>query len=215
MQHADIQTDTATRYINGEFSEEEAAAFEEHYFDCPICARDIRDEMRVIEGVKNAPAVSVDPPPPNDVIPFPRPRRAWVPAAAAAVLVIAIGLPSARYLWPPRVPSPPPTVTVAQIIEITPQVRGEAPQPAVFQAGPVVMYCEWPLDPPYATYVATVRGTANGVLLRRSLTPEEARQNKPLLLSALPAGSYVLVMEGVRENGNRASIATKPFEVRR
>jgi hypothetical protein len=39
---------------------------------------------------------------------------------------------------------------------------------------------------------------------------------QPLLLSALPAGSYEVVIEGVRENGNRAPVITpQRFEVRR
>ena len=42
----------AERYLLGELDAAEAAEFEEHYFDCPVCAEEVREGSRFIANVK-------------------------------------------------------------------------------------------------------------------------------------------------------------------
>lgn len=55
MNHEDAITSmTAERYILGELESGERDAFEEHFFDCTVCADDVRDESRFAAGVRTA-----------------------------------------------------------------------------------------------------------------------------------------------------------------
>jgi len=50
--------------------------------------------------------------------------------------------------------------------------------------------------------------------MTRPVTAEQAKESLTLLLGSLPAGSYVLAIEGVREEGNRTEIAKHEITVR-
>jgi hypothetical protein len=81
-----VKNDATERYVLEEMTDEERESFEEHYFDCAVCAEDVRaaialrDQMAA-EVVKSEPAV----------VPF-QPRRRSMPAwlAAAASLVVGV-----------------------------------------------------------------------------------------------------------------------------
>jgi hypothetical protein len=88
-----LDAQAAERYLLDEMSEIERYQFEEHYFDCPECA----EEMRVMSILRQqaeprlSPAAAAAPPPAH--VPS---RAAWrpssfVPLAAAAVLGVALG----------------------------------------------------------------------------------------------------------------------------
>ena len=47
-----IDRNLAERYILGELAPKEAAEFEEHFFDCPVCAADIRRGGRFVANLK-------------------------------------------------------------------------------------------------------------------------------------------------------------------
>src|SRR5438128_8781514 len=76
MEHSEAtETLASERYLLGEMSDEERNAFEEHFFGCGECARDVRDGTTMIDSVragKQKRGTSVAP---------------WLVAAAAAVVV--------------------------------------------------------------------------------------------------------------------------------
>ena len=41
------------RYLLGELSPEEAAEFEAHFFECPVCADEVRQSAHLIANVKD------------------------------------------------------------------------------------------------------------------------------------------------------------------
>jgi hypothetical protein len=93
MNHDEAIQDGATeRYVLDDMTNEERDAFEEHYFDCAVCAEDvkaaiaIRDEGMAYVDQQIVEPVDVQPP-----IPFP-PRQRRLPAslAAAASAMIAV-----------------------------------------------------------------------------------------------------------------------------
>ena len=51
MTHDDAIKDGATdRYVLHEMTEEESESFEKHYFDCPVCAKDVEEAIALRDG---------------------------------------------------------------------------------------------------------------------------------------------------------------------
>lgn len=96
MEHTQaLEMNAPDRYVLGQLSAAEADAFEEHYFDCPACADDVRLGMSIMEGGRRLVRQANEPvaPPVAPVVPIEsRPRwNKWIPAAAvAAVMAIPI-----------------------------------------------------------------------------------------------------------------------------
>jgi hypothetical protein len=88
MSHDEAIKDGATeRYVLEEMTDEERDAFEEHYFECVVCAEDVRAAIAVREGL----AAEQRHQPIPAVIPFePRQRRLPASLAAAAAAMIAV-----------------------------------------------------------------------------------------------------------------------------
>lgn len=79
------QRDLVPLYLAGKLTEEDAEAFEAHYFGCPTCREDVRAgaALRELYG-KPAVAASERPAPPG---------RSWLPlAAAAAIAFVGLGV---------------------------------------------------------------------------------------------------------------------------
>jgi len=208
MEHTDIRPDTAVRYLLGEFSEADAASFEEHYFDCSACASDIRNGMTLIEGLDHLTPEKR----PASVVDINTRRWRWMQTAAAAALIVLIARPM---IWPPKRVL---TLQPVQTMEMSAVVRGgEPPAPIVLASGrSTLVYPNIPLEPAFPNYEISIRDASKKAVISTKLTEEMAKLYEPLLLSALPAGSYEVVIEGVRENGNRAPVITpQRFEVRR
>lgn len=88
MSHDEAINDGATeRYVLEEMTDEERDAFEEHYFECAVCAEDVRAAIAVREGLA---AVQHHEPVPA-VVPF-EPRRWKLPATLATAASAAFAL---------------------------------------------------------------------------------------------------------------------------
>ena len=203
MTHAQaIETHAVERYLLDEMPEADRDAFEAHYFDCEVCADDLRIAALMRDGTRAglahsaAPSVGA-PPPPATVTAF-RPRRAWTPAvlvpwAAAAVLALAT---TYQAVW--VVPSLREQVLSTQVlvpVTLRPASRGAEPVVARPATGPVTLAIELAGVSPDARLEYDLRtpdgqSAASGVV---TAPPPGA----PLLLlipgAALAAdGSYVL-----------------------
>jgi hypothetical protein len=112
MEHTEaIDTGAAERYALGEMSESERDQYEEHFFDCPDCAEEVRSAALFLE---NAGALARDGEIPKEdvkerVVVLPRASWSWkslffpMPLGAAAALVLLLGGPAA-YLAFVKVP---------------------------------------------------------------------------------------------------------------
>lgn len=87
------EEDLDARYLAGTLSEEEAEAFEEHYFGCDRCWSTVQLglDVRAAERKADAPAVTVTRRAAPSATPVSR-RRWWPLALAAAVAVLAVGV---------------------------------------------------------------------------------------------------------------------------
>jgi hypothetical protein len=86
MNHDDaMEMMAAERYILGELEPAERDAFEEHYFECSVCADDVRDSAKFAAGVRTSDA-------------WVKQRTAarfnWWATAAASVFAAALGYQS-------------------------------------------------------------------------------------------------------------------------
>ena len=102
MTHQDaVDTLASERYLLDEMSEEDRQAFEEHYFQCEICADDLRVAAAMLQGAKEGFAGSATR---TNVAPMaagqrrapaaPWYRSAVLPWAAAAMLALVAGYQS-------------------------------------------------------------------------------------------------------------------------
>jgi hypothetical protein len=195
------------RYFLGELTNDEAEAFEAHYFDCGKCAAYVVEELALIrsgqEVAKEAPA---------NVVPIASRRRwQWLPAAAAAMLVVAVGVPTLM-----RDPAKPTVDVIAPTrIQVSLDRAAAAPPTRIFPEGsPIAFDVEIPAED-FPRFVVSIRDKSNELVDKEhELTAEQTTEPVLLVPSALPAGTYNVVIEGVREDGNRSPIHTKTFEVR-
>jgi len=197
-------------YLLGDLSEEQRDAFEVHYIDCPICAEAVWAGTKMFaagrEAVKS---------PERKVIPFP---KRWITArAVAAALAVVVGIQGFVIYLLRR---PPLMEFMAPGIFITGTTRAGVNDipPLHFQGDePVKVSVEIVSDTPYPSYRLELRDPSGKSLFVFHATDEQVRSQEgealSFLLRPLPAGRYVLSIEGVRKDGNRLPIDSKVIVV--
>lgn len=208
MNHAEAtESNAAEGYLLGDLSDAERDAFEEHYFDCRVCTETIR-----AGAVMFAAGREVAKSPKPKVIPFP---VRWIPARAiAAALAVVVGIQA--YVIQ-RGPSA--SLSPIQIVTRGPSIAGvtrggESDIVIHFQDGQkTAVSVEIPPEPYYASYRLELRDSAGKVIGVDTASGAQIRNAEgealELLLDPLPAGRYVLLIEGVREGGNRSPIDSR------
>jgi hypothetical protein len=223
MEHDEaIQTNAAERYLLGEVTAAEADSFEEHYFDCRVCAEDMREGARLLESGRD---IVRDERESGEavVVPFdshPKRRPMWLPIAIAAVLALGIALPS--LLDRARRSESNETATVRSERPLTFFLRGisrgTGGENLVVLGAHKDLQLNVDVAPPptpYPRYDLTVRDARGKTIANKSVAAEETEEPVPLLLRELPAGSYEVVIEGVPVDGNRSKITALSFQVRK
>ena len=201
MNHTEaIESKAAAGYLLGELTGDQREAFEEHFFDCRVCADDVRAGATMFasgrEVAKSAPAYTRF-----------RPMKWVASTAAATALVTVLGYQAVII---PRLQN------IAQMETLTPgeviagTMRASENEPVVLsypdnrgRADLVdITDTSWP------RYVIELRNAAGKVVAKTKATQAQARNESgvPLLTRPLPAGRYVLTIHGVREDGNRREI---------
>lgn len=206
----------AERYFLGELTDDEAEAYEAHYFDCPRCAEYVVEELAMLESGRAVALEQNRIAPVADIAAARKRKREWLPLAVAAALVIAVGTPLLL-----RGPAQPEyatfTIPGAQVPALRFSLdRGEAAQLHAVKADAPILQITVPnIDALRVDLV--VRNAATKAVMHgpERLTDEKLSSSFLLVLSPLPAGTYEVVIEGVREDGNRSTIASEKFEVRR
>lgn len=210
MEHKDAtKTRAVERYLLGEMLEDERAVFEDHYFDCRVCAADITDGTRLMVVGR---VVAAENPQPSNVVPFRPDRVEWIPAAAAASLIFGLLGTVAGYYYGVR-PQHEPATEIVRSVRIDTGVSragtsGEAP---TVRAGDELRFDVEPHDDAARYAVAVTCG--GKIRSRHGISRTMAADAISLRLVELPPGRCELVIEGVRKDGNRFEITRSPFEV--
>ncbi|HKR65161.1 MAG TPA: zf-HC2 domain-containing protein [Thermoanaerobaculia bacterium] len=214
MNHSEaIETQAAESYLLGELDETTRESFEEHFFDCRVCAETVRAGATMFatgrEVVKQEPQVRRF-----------RPMK-WIAstavATAAATIVAYQGLIIPRMQTAPIALIEPLTLQEAVGVGDT---RAEGDEhPLKFENDTAA---EMSMDVPladgtmrmvrYRVELRDASGKAIRVLERNA--NQVGQDNKiRFLLRPLPAGRYVLVLVGVREDGNRSELSSANYVV--
>lgn len=210
MNHEEaIKDNKPEGYLLGELSDAERDAFEEHYIDCRVCSATIRSGAVMLaagqEVIKNEQ-------------PF-RPRKLtrWTSNIAAAALAVVVGVQGyAIYL----LRRPPIMEFMAPGAFITGNTRAEADEipPVHFQDDkPVLVSVLIESETEYPNYRLELRDPSGKSLFVFHVTDKQVRrpngESLYFLLRPLPAGRYVLAIEGVRKDGNRLPIDSQVIVV--
>jgi hypothetical protein len=202
MDHATaIETHAAERYLLGELIGSEAEMFEEHYFDCAVCAEDIRDGARFMDVGRDL--VRNDPKQQKPRIQGPVRRRSqggWMSLAAAAILVLGVGLGMVM-------PEPG-----ADKIYATPPYQtgiNRGAEKDVFRVHePITVGHDFDEG---KEFFVEIHAKEN-VIRRQKLEPELRNTNQFITTGELPAGVYEMRVISVHADGNR-EVTKFPFKV--
>lgn len=209
MEHKDaVGTKAAERYLLGEMTEDERTLFEEHYFDCRVCAADVTEGTRLLV-VGNV--VAAESPQPSNVVPIRQGRFAWIPTAAAASLIFGLLGGGAGYRIAQTQYRPTSELVRSVRIDTGVSRAGASAEVPVVSAGDELRFDVEPRDEA-AQYAAVV--TCGGkIQSTHGISREMAADAISLRLGELPPGRCELVIEGVRKDGNRFPITTSAFNV--
>lgn len=208
MNHSEaIEHHTAEAYLLGDLSDADRDAFEEHYIDCRVCSATIRSGAvmmaaghEVIKAEKRFRRVN---------------PLTWIPAsAAAAALTVVVGY---QALVIPSIQKVARMETLTPGGVITGTMRASESEDYVihFVGNRARLEQVDITDKSYPEYRIELRDASRELVLSTEATAVEARSETgvPFLIRPLPAGRYVLTIEGVPKGGNRHEIVRRSVVV--
>jgi|SRR5690242_4016914 len=216
-------------YLLGEMTPGEREAFEEHYFECSVCADDLRSASRFVSEMKEVLAAGRrQPAAPAKTYPS-RTTSGWtwlawlqpqIAGAAIVILAVVAGVESLSTIPGLRRQidqASAPRVVQAQVLR--PQTRGTPVSLSVAQAEPVLLTLDLPETPAPSAALAVrfvVKSNDGRVVLE--IPGGSVQPGEPVTLSIprldLPAGRYDLVVEAA-SGQNGQDLARYPFELKR
>lgn len=217
MDHIEaIQGQFVEQYLLGELSPAQRDLFEEHFFDCPICAEDVHsgamfvDNARSLLRSEEATAIA-----PGAFAKFGLPFQA---AAWAAVCMLGLVCYENIYTIPAlklgsasiRAPEVLPTVSLLGMGS-----RAEL-QPVAAPAGNVfAVEFEIPGGPNFASYTCEIRDANNALKFSLPISAAQAKDAVRLAIprSALSAGKYRIVVLGNKPGQPAKELGRYPISI--
>jgi hypothetical protein len=211
------ETNTVEKYILNELTGAERLAFEEHLFDCAICAGQVKLDSIVIGNLKQVlleertkPVASRPPARAKlDLFGWLRPMT-LVPTFAALALAVIVGYQNFVYI---------PGLTRPQVLEtapIFPVTRDAAP--VVTETKAPVFAISFDVDSPqsYASYTCEFQLDGKGTVLEIGSGPRKTKEfTLNLLLPAkqFPPGRYTMILRAAVDN--QVEIARYAFVIQK
>lgn len=197
MEHQDwIDSMAAESYTIGELEPARRDAFEEHFFDCPVCSNDVRDAAKVVAGIRTRDVRAITPAAPR--------LKWWAAAAVAAVLsggLIVVEMDRNRPAAMARLGHP---------ILLEPTSRGASETSPFRRDEAIPLTIIIPPEDPQPVYECDVQDLSGHRLASQQVTLADAKDPVSMVLEpgTLKPGKYNLVIRG----GDR-EIAEYPFTV--
>jgi hypothetical protein len=209
-------------YLLGQMSAEERDAFETHYFECAVCADDLRAASQFVEEARDIFASERVRPSPARIASDPQSRWSWLgwlqpqfAMAAIGVLAIVVGVESLGTI--PSLHRRLDDASAPRIVNSTflrPQTRGEPTPLRTVSGEPAVFIFDLP-ESPTSELRFIVKSTDGRPVFQ--LAGKVSGRGEQVTLSIprldLPAGTYTLVAESAAADGRE--LAQYPFEVNR
>lgn len=218
-------------YLLGEMTPGERDAFEEHYFECGICAEDVRTASQFIEDAKGI--LGSD----RSNVPAPTPGReirgtqsagwnwaAWLQPQFAVALMVVFGIVVAveTFSTIPGLKQQVSEISAPRLVRSTvlrPQTRGTSTVLTVRPGESALLSLDG-LDLPRGASSRlqfVVKSNDDRDVL--SFSGEYPGIDEPVIISLpkmdLPAGSYVLHVELTSPAGSARELGRYPFELKR
>jgi hypothetical protein len=204
------------RYLLDEMSARERGEFEEHFFDCPQCATDVKATAEFLDAARrelrrNATGVDLAAGGPAAPPQAGKSRRArpWRPAfagwAAAALLCVVIYQNAVLF---PRL-SPRPS-TPSTLFLVGGNTRGGTiPSVTVSKLTPLLLSVDIPTAEAYASYSCVLVTQSGATVWSLPITGEQARDTVPIVVptASLSRGAYTLVVRGYMKEGGEPPAA--------
>jgi len=225
MKHDDaVKILAVEQYLLGEMPAAEREAFEEHYFECNICADELRSASGFIADARaifaaepeGAPAAVEQQPPPRTIVET-RPARNWfawlqpqtAAFALAGVMVVSLGTITTLWRQVEQLSSP-------RIVDTTflhGQTRGAASEIQVAAGMPQLLKIDLP-ETSASRLRFLVESSDSKIVyeLFQNAPPQGAQVNFLIPKLDVPAGEYRLVVRA--EGANEQDLAQYPFRVR-
>lgn len=228
MNHSEaVQQMAAERYLLGELAPNERDAFEEHYFDCPECALDLRAGAAFVDEAKR------QLPQLNAAQPAPKPARletthaqrdwfAWLrPAFAAPVFAALLAIVGYQNLATiPHLRSAAAEPRLGPWMTLHLGTRGAAAMPVQVNRGEgFVLVLDVPPGTDYASYAFVLDNPEGKPFWTRTLTPapDQMGVQPPLSLTipgtGLQQGTYTVTISGITPQGTRTELDRHVLDV--
>lgn len=206
-----ISKQAAERYLLAELSQEERAAFEGHYFDCPACFEQVKLGAEFLRHTR-------------DVL-DPEPEKGWLaralgdlwrpaPAFVSAMMLLAVGVGTYQRVQLADLKAP----QLESRYVLVGQAKGSGSGQIlnVSRKTRLGLQVEFLRKPEFASYQAQIV-TASGAVSYTVSVPKDGRDDSvPISVpaSTLDAGSYSIVVYGVSADGSKTEAGRGAFELR-
>ena len=188
-----IREQAVERYLLGELAEDARARFEEHFFDCAICASDLKTGAILVDALR-ADRLPIAAPKP-DIHLIPKRTSPWlrpwlVPALAASLLVVAyqniLVLPAMRKaVVVAQTPAVMNNVILANI-----DARGsDIPKLAAPALASFLISVDIPSKSVYASYICLLYNSSGDRLWQMPITAQQAENTVSLRVPTEKAAS--------------------------
>ncbi len=212
------------RYLLNELDSEARNEFEEHFFDCPECAFDVRAGAAFVKQTRNVlaeerqseGAPSLVPPRPSP------PSRGWFawlrPAFAAPALALLLAVVGYQNLV--TYPNLQKTMNQAQVLPWAPvnvaTFGSDAPVITVTSGQGFLLFVRIPPEGGYSHYTADLYNPAGKVECSLTIPVAAGQDQWPVQISGanLAAGTYTMKVRGVSAAGESKEIGRTSFELR-
>jgi Putative zinc-finger len=220
MDHEGVVRQKLTeRYLLGELDDQARQEFEEHYFDCPDCALDVRAGALFVEQSKVV--LAEKPQPASAVVPATTPAKpgwfAWLrPAFAVPVMAVLLAVVGYQNLVTyPRLQQAVNRPRVLPFALVNVGTWGSAGQ--VIQIRPGEGFLLFVRIPPggYTEYVADLHNPAGKLEWSLPIPASPTQDQWPMQVPGAQreAGSYILVVRGITAAGESKEVGRASFEL--
>ncbi|WP_433966733.1 anti-sigma factor family protein [Tunturiibacter gelidiferens] len=206
-----IQSKAVEKYLLGEMFPQERDEFEEHFFDCPECAADLRATAAFLDTAKQELKSFPRSKPASEAAKRSRSFLHWKPVFAWAALAASLLVTAYQNI----VVYPHLTNEIAQLKapEILPSLSlvngnsrgGDAAAITVSKAKPFLLLVDVPTQDRFMSYTCSLYSPSGSLAWHIQVSAQEAKDTVSIRVPGVDkvAGSYTLVIRG---DMDRASI---------
>ncbi len=220
MDHTAVVRDKMTeKYLLNELDPAMRDQFEEHYFDCTECARDISAGVQFVEHTKAVLAENAEP----ELIPaIRRPASrgwfAWLrPAFAAPALALLVAIVGYQNLVTyPKLQTELNRPRILPAVSVNLGTWGAGGTPTAVPEGKgLLLFVRIPPDGTYARYTADLYAPGGQLEGSFGIAPAAGQDQWPVALPAAPRqpGTYTMAVHGITAAGETKDLGNASFEL--